>query len=135
MLGLGNKHHLPKFPPEAIPTFKRLCRTLSAADLKELKAGLDAALTELRQSARHNPRINLPLAEAIAQRCYSLLELYDHRTPQEQSLIVGAVAYFAISEDPLPDDQFASGFNDDAAIVNYVLEKLGIDGKFLNIDE
>lgn len=133
MFGWRKKHPLPKVPGSVIPTFKRLCRTLSESELKDLRSGLDLALSELNRPGEAASQINLKLAGEIASRCYFLLDYYSKYGAQQQALIVGAVAYFAIAEDAMCDRRFLSGLEDDARVVNYVLEQLGIKGKFIEL--
>ncbi|MEZ4752837.1 MAG: hypothetical protein R3A13_00780 [Bdellovibrionota bacterium] len=50
-----------------------------------------------------------------------------------KSKIVGAVRYFAVAEDPFPDETFASGFDDDARVLNHVLEELGLEEYYIDL--
>jgi hypothetical protein len=62
-----------------------------------------------------------------------LLDRYSEFAAYEQSLIVGAVRYFAIADDPFDDETFATGFYDDMRVMNYVMEEIGVEGKFFDV--
>lgn len=129
----GRKHRLPKFPEDVIPTFKGCCGSASPDQRESLRQAVKATLQDMSAKAKTNKLLDLRLAQQIAERCLLLLDIHDQRTSQEQALIIGAVTYFAAVDDPFSDEAFASGFHDDARIVNYVLEELGIKDKFIDL--
>jgi fructose-1,6-bisphosphatase len=47
---------------------------------------------------------------------------------------VGALRYFVSDDDSFSDLEFASGFNDDAEVMNHVLEELGLEQEVIDID-
>jgi hypothetical protein len=61
------------------------------------------------------------------------LEKYAEHSPAEQALIIGAVRYFAVADDPFDDATFASGFFDDIKVMNHVLERLGMEDRCLPV--
>ena len=67
------------------------------------------------------PGGDLPLPRALASRCKRLLMRYDESGPEERAAIVGAVRYFLETHD-LERDDGPSGFDDDAKVMNYVVE-------------
>jgi uncharacterized membrane protein YkvA (DUF1232 family) len=75
----------------------------------------------------------LVLAEEIAARCFFLLDRYAAAETEHRRLIVGAISYFVIDDDGAEDEGFATGFDDDARVINYVLEELGIDDQFIDV--
>ena len=127
------KHPLPKFPSRTIPTFENLCFPLPLDQVNELKLKVDDALRALVERARYEINIDLAMARQVVHSCHVLLDEYGTRTEKERALIVGAVRYFAIADDPLPDGTFATGLDDDAKIVNHVLEQLGIEESYIYI--
>jgi hypothetical protein len=133
MIFKRRNHKLPKFPQEVIPTFKALCKRLSEEEVRELRKSLDANFQELFRDSKDNEYIDLDVAKLLYERCLYLLESYNEYSADKQKYIVGAVSYIAIADDPFNDTVFASGFHDDKLIMNFVLEELGIEGKFLPV--
>jgi len=132
VFGKKSKHPLPKFPPDVAAAFKAMCETLTDENkLRELREAVAKALLEMRRQARKNPHIDLDGAEALVDRCFFLLDHYAEYPPDLQALIIGAVRYFAVGDDPFDDEGFASGLFDDVKVMNYVLEKLGIEDRYL----
>lgn len=127
------QHHLPKFPSILIPTFKRFCTEATPEQLQELRKAIYQCVDQAEVKGEHSDRVNVALAHEIARRCELLLELYDQRDVESRRLIIGAVRYFVSDEDAVGDASFATGFDDDARVVNYVLEQLEIDGKFIDL--
>lgn len=127
----GDKHKLPQFPPGVSRTFKGLSEPLKPEEIPELRGILDRNLAELADRAKANERIDLALMYELADVAHYLLDQYDRFNTEQRAMVIGAVRYFAIAEDGLPDESYASGFDDDAEVMNYVLEQLGIEGKFL----
>jgi len=120
------KHPLPKFPADVAPTFERLCEALPVERVKELEPEVDLCMKNFEDAAADYPHMNLTLARQIADRCRTLLSKYPELSESERAMVIGAVRYFAISEDALSETTFASGFHDDARVINYVLEELGM---------
>lgn len=130
----ARKHKLPRFPDNLIPTFHRLCDPLPAELLPELRKDLDDFLQQSHDLAATNPRLNVHRVEQIHERCQFLLGQYEKFSREQQALVIGALRYFVIMEDSLADDNFVTGFDDDAKVVNYVLEELGIEDQFIVLD-
>ncbi|MDC0358273.1 hypothetical protein OAO01_05595 [Oligoflexia bacterium] len=126
------QYPLPKFPDTVIPTFRNMCEALPVEKLDELKAELDVCVDRLEDAARNNSNLNISLARQIAQRCDYLIQQYPGYARKKQELVIGAVHYFAIADDPFPEEEFATGFDDDARVMNHVLEALGIDNWYLD---
>ena len=127
----GKKYKLPQYPPNAQSAFNRLCRAVSLEEIEQLRAILAERMTEMRENALSNNKINLGLAEKINERCNLLLQDYPDKSRHQQALIVGAVSYFVAENDSFSDEAFATGFNDDAQVVNHVLEEIGIEDQFI----
>lgn len=134
IFGFRRKNHrLPKFPPTLIPAFARLSEALSVEAVSEFPTYIDQRLAELEDAAGHNYRINIKLAAQIAERCNFLVSVYEAQQERGRALIVGAVRYFAIGEDAVSENGFASGLDDDAKVVNHVLEEIGIHDRFIDL--
>lgn len=77
---------------------------------------------------------NVKLAEELAERCRYLLGRYKQSNEKQQALIVGAIKYFSLFRDAVPDGKPIVGLDDDIAVTNFVLEELGIKGMFLTVE-
>ena len=127
------KHNLPKYPPEIAKIFKKLCQTLDDNGIEELRIAvrsLDDDINSKREDSQLDCRSLLKLKDC----CLMLLDRYNEFTPEQQALIMGAVHYVAVADDPLDDEIFASGLWDDKMVVNYVLERIGINVPYLPVD-
>jgi hypothetical protein len=127
------KHRLPKFPPDVRPSFRNACIALSSEGAHELRKYLDDAIAGLREQFDKTGQVDIQKAELIYERCVYLLDNYDRFNRSGRALIVGAVKYFAVQEDPFASATFASGLVDDAKVLNHVLEELGIEDKYIPI--
>ena len=134
MIFQRKRHKLPKFPPNIRATFKNLCKSLPAENVVSYKSEVDSELERIRTNAKENAMINLDLAVQLAQRCHMLLDNYDKFDNAKRALIVGAIRYFALSEDAFSEEDFASGFDDDARIMNYVLEQIGLEEHCIELE-
>lgn len=133
IFGRRSKYPLPKVPANVRTTFHNMCAVIPDEEVKELEHLVELAIEKTRDDAQNSNRIDLPTAEEVAARCRLLLEHYQEFTAKEKALVVGAVRYFVVEEDPFSDDVFASGFDDDAQVINHVLELLGIDGMYIEL--
>lgn len=129
----GNTHKLPRFPEALIPTFRRLCEPLPVDMIAELQRDFEGAVRETASRAQANPRIDKRRLEQVAERCRLMMQRYEEFSTEQRALIIGAVRYFALVDDVLADDTFASGLDDDAKVVNYVLEELGVEDCFIEV--
>ena len=120
------RYKLPKFPPELISGFKSVCEALPPEFVVDYHKEVDDVLAKCREVSENNPTLNLPLAEEIAACAHLLLDRYEKFDEKQRALVVGAIRYFSIVDDALPADVFASGMNDDAHVMNHVLEEVGL---------
>jgi len=127
------KHKLPKFPPGVKSQFLAFCEALSPDAIKQYQAELDQEYSRIQETAKTNRLVDTHRAKEIVDRCKLLLERYGEFNDEQRGMIVGAIRYFTFAEDPFPEEAFASGFNDDAKVLNYVLEELGIEDRFIEI--
>jgi len=126
-------HKLPKFPHEIIPTFRQLCEVIPSDRIPPLREAVKANLEQIKEQAQKNPSMDVEGAEALADMCNFLLDIYEDHPLAKKKLIIGAVRYFAVADDPFDDVMFASGFFDDMMVMNYVLEDLGIEEKYFSV--
>jgi len=133
IFGRRRQHPLPKFPNTVIPAFRGLCREIPLEQIDEVRREVEQALAEMKGRAAERPNLNLLLAEEITARCFLLLDHYSAAEPEHRRLIIGAISYFVIDDDGAEDEGFATGFDDDAKVINHVLEELGIEGQFIDL--
>lgn len=128
------RHRLPTFPPDAARIFRQLCGELEVEYLDEIREKLAKSVEDLKAQVDRNkfPR-HLETIEALAERSYYLLEVYPTLPLSRRALVIGAVRYFAVSDDALVDTRFASGFHDDARVMNHVLEQLKIHDRYIKL--
>ncbi|MBX7138694.1 MAG: hypothetical protein K1X83_11990 [Oligoflexia bacterium] len=127
-------HKLPNFPPTVRPTFEKLSEALPVENIEAYRGEVDQELARIEKEAKDNDLINVHLARQIAERCHVLLARYHEFPVKLQAKIVGAIRYFALSHDSFSEKHFASGFDDDAKVMNFVLEELGLDDQFIDLD-
>jgi hypothetical protein len=128
------RHKLPKFPPGVISAFKSMCGVVDDdRERAELMEAVQLTLDGLRRESQRNPRVDIENAEILGQCCHFLMDRYTEYSPDKRALIIGAVRYFAVADDPLDEVAFASGLYDDMRVMNYVLEKLGIEDRYFNV--
>lgn len=68
---------------------------------------------------------NLRDATWISERCHVILDSLDTLSESDASLALGAVRYFVVHLDSVPDLAPQIGFEDDRLVMSHVLERLG----------
>ncbi len=127
------EHKLPVFPSTIKKVFKSFCIDIDKGKLEILRKKV---LEEIENAKKRNDAgmlLDIHLAEEIVKRCLYLIDHFDDFSSSERRLAVGAICYFAVSDDPLSEEIFASGYDDDAKVMNYVLEELKIDDQFIEL--
>ena len=127
------EHKLPKFPATIIPTFKALCECIPVDQIDELREAVEHNLESARKAHAEDPHVDIKTATKLSECSHYLLTRYDEFNDKQKALIVGAVRYSAIADDPFCDATFTTGFNDDMRIMNYVLEELGIHDMYFSL--
>ena len=101
--------------------------------MPSLILSLRRCVDEILVEAKTNSLIQTGLIHSLDASAQFLLENYEQFSVPQRRLIIGAVYYFAMSEDGSPDSTLATGFDDDIKVMNYVLEELGVEGMFIDI--
>jgi tRNA A37 N6-isopentenylltransferase MiaA len=127
------KHKLPKFPDGAAEVFKSLCASIEEDQATALRVLLQETYEEMKANSHNNPRMNVARLEEVYSTASYLMNHYSSFSPHEQTLIVGAVRYFAIDQDVANDLAFFTGLDDDAKILNYVLEQIGVNDRYIKL--
>ncbi|MCO6430335.1 MAG: hypothetical protein J5J00_05690 [Deltaproteobacteria bacterium] len=125
IFGKRRKYKLPKFPESVEKNFKSYCEIADPEAVPRLLQELEDCLSLLQQMAEKNPRVDFDVAKRLAEVSRALLRDYQSFGLRERGLIIGAVRYFAVLDDSVPDDGFATGFIDDIQVMNHVLEEIG----------
>ncbi len=128
IFGKRREHKLPKFPEHVIPTFRQLSENAMPLDgLPGLRGGVEKYLAKLEQLVNSHPQINIELARSLANCSFALLDKYEALSEEQQQLASGAILYFIHYDDPMSDTTFGTGFDDDARVMNHVLEELEME--------
>ena len=125
IFGRRSEHKLPKFPESVESTFRDFCEALPAESVEEVKQELDKAVKAILRRAMENDLIETKLVNDLYAVSCSLLERYENYDQGGRAMVIGAIRYFVVENDPLPDSGFSSGYYDDAKVMNYVLDQLG----------
>ena len=120
---------LPLFPNLLDPNLEKIfvpfCEDVSPDGVAELLSQITAHVQDVREAMRRNEFIDITLAENIAQTLSQLLRELATYPENKRRLIVGAARYFMRSQDAQADLESILGFDDDAAVLNYVLKEIG----------
>jgi hypothetical protein len=96
-----------------------------ASSREHLVADLDAHTRRIDDAARRRPELDVNLAEAILQACRTLLGDGWADLPRDQQRLVQLVCdYYTDPDDADGDLESVFGFDDDAEVLNTVLEAL-----------
>lgn len=109
--------------PEEQRKFRRLCIDTSQEELIQLTEVIDLHLDQVRENAA--PQTDLDTAEMVANSLSTLIVSKASFDPSERLLIRGAVEYFLLRDDASGDLEDPVGFDDDARVVNSVLDRIG----------
>ncbi|MEM9135560.1 MAG: hypothetical protein AAGE88_24730 [Actinomycetota bacterium] len=111
--------------PEEQQRFRKLCLDTSPEELTQLPDVVELHLDQIRENQGANTDVET--AEAIGKALLGLLAgtpAVDFTT-EERSLIRGAVEYFLLADDAAGDLDEVLGLDDDARVVNSVLQRIG----------
>lgn len=105
--------------------FESLCGAVSGEALAELRAEVTQHRRDLDRAARVNDLLATDLAEELAQKLDRLLAGLDALPEEARALVVGAARYFVSDQDALPDYSGPLGLDDDVAVFNSVVRRIG----------
>jgi hypothetical protein len=95
------------------------------ATREHMLAELDAYTQRIDDSVRRQPDLDVDLAEAILQACRTLLhEHWSDLSEDQRRLVQIACDYYVDSEDEAGDLESVFGFDDDAEVLNLVVDAL-----------
>jgi uncharacterized membrane protein YkvA (DUF1232 family) len=122
---------LPLFPnfldPRIDCIFRSLCEEITPSQITDLNKQINAHLQRVRDALGQNEFIDLRLAEQIVITLDRLISDFAQYPESKHKLIAGAARYFIYERDAQRDFESILGFDDDVAVLNYVLKELGRD--------
>ena len=104
-----NPFKFPSFPPGAKKKFMKRCETVPIDSVPTLIGELEHLFSELMERAQQSDQTNTALAERIFDESKYLLGRYEEFDPKQQGLIIGAVRYFVLEDDAMPDEDCRLG--------------------------
>lgn len=124
----------PSTNEEAAKLFWSLCKDVPQEEIPSVLAAVKEALKHIEgfEGSLLGPDLNA--AREICSRLELLLSRYAEHPGEERSLIIGAALYFVTTKDFKHDYEPLVGLDDDARILNHVLEKLNLTTLFVNVD-
>ena len=106
--------------------FSKLCEFQPESALPNIREHIASALESLRSQNKAFLGPNLKLAEAIAASCNKLVDAYPALSNEHKRLAIGAIRYFLVHMDTLPDSKPLVGLDDDALVLNHVIEQTAL---------
>lgn len=99
---------------------------LPAHGIRDLRQKVIRHLEELASEALDNDAVDLGLAARITDALLSMIEAVPDLNASAKDAVRGAVDYFVLNRDELPDLDSRVGFVDDAQLVNSTCEQIGL---------
>lgn len=126
---MAQQPNLPPFDRSLEPRLERvfnpLCAILSDGQIAALSCDVEAHLKKIRSILARNEFLDLALAERTTNALLALLNDYPKYPDPHRALVVGAARYFVMDQDAENDLHSLLGFDDDAAVLNFVLDAIG----------
>lgn len=111
--------------PEEMDRFVAACVPTSVDELAGLRLRAQGYLAWARQQAASSNAVDLDMATQITGVLTALLDEPDLYDDDARALLRGATTYFVDADDGSNDLTDALGFDDDARVLNAVLDALG----------
>lgn len=108
--------------PDEQRQFRQLCLPTSPDELAQLAGVVELHIEHIREHEGENADVET--AEAIAKSLLALLSADGTFDDNERALIRGAVEYFLLADDASGDLEDVLGFDDDARVVNSVVDRI-----------
>jgi hypothetical protein len=124
---MSNDAPIPGLPAEAVPLVRKLLEE-ELLPVEALRSELRAHVARIEDAAAQGDLLDTSLAQSLATACATLIDRTSGLVAeQERKLVQVAVRYFVLDDDAEPDLDGILGLDDDAAVLNSVLRKLGHD--------
>jgi len=111
--------------PEVDRRFALLCDVVDGLALPGLIEDIQQHVLNVHKALEFNEFLDVGMAEKIAALLKKLLGEINKYPESKKKMIIGAVRYFVKSNDAQADLTSLLGFDDDVAVLNYVLVELG----------
>ncbi len=126
---MNEEHQAPllnkDLPSDIQQQFSLCCETPINIDAETLVSRINTHLLQSKLALENNEFLDIKTAENIADALIGLVSKLEDYSQEQQSMIVGAARYFILDDDCKPDTKSLLGFDDDAIVINFVLDKLG----------
>jgi hypothetical protein len=109
--------------PDEQRRFRALCLTTSPEELAELSAVVELHVEQVRSNA--GPVTDIDTAVLIGDSLCRLLASGIDFDDEARAQIRGAIEYFVLTDDADRDLDDVVGFDDDARVLNTVLDRIG----------
>ena len=119
----------PEDKTEIAQVFEKLCEECPASYIPTAREHVANAYEKLQTLGDEFLGPNLRTAKALTERCNMLFDRYQKLDSEDRKIAIGAVRYFIVSVDAMPDSLTIVGLDDDVMVMNLVMEKLGL-GQF-----
>lgn len=120
------RYPLPTGANSIAAKFAALCERYPADFVPTMRDHIADALKMLDTHAHKFLGPNMKAATALAACSNKLLDTFAALSKDHQLLVVGAIRYFIVHMDSVPDTTPIVGFDDDMLVMNHVLERLGM---------
>ena len=108
--------------PDEQRRFRRLCIDTSAEELAQLGDVIALHLDQVRDNA--GPMTDVETAEMVADTILKVLTQAQEFDQEQRALVRGAAEYFVLNDDASDDLDDVLGFDDDARVLNSVLDRI-----------
>lgn len=109
--------------PDEQRRFRRLCIDTSADELEQLGDIVELHLGQVRANA--GAMTDVETAELVAEAIVKVLTHAREFDGEQRALVRGAAEYFVLNDDASDDLDDVLGFDDDARVLNSVLDRIG----------
>jgi len=108
--------------PDEQRRFRRLCIDTSPEELEQVSEIIELHLEQVRANA--GPLTDVETAELVAEAILKVLTLAHELDREHRALVRGAAEYFVLNDDASADLDDVLGFDDDARVLNSVLDRI-----------
>lgn len=105
--------------------YRGLREPLDPSELHALREAVRLHYDQLVEAQQRNELLAIDLAERLCTGIETLLLAAAALAPSARADVVGAARYFISSHDAIPDHRACTGLDDDVAVFNHVVRRLG----------
>ena len=119
---------------EGADLFYSSAEVLDGDGIAALRKEMDEYVYDLDSVKKLYRNLDVKLAERIGEACRGLLDVSADLSPDQVAAVVGAVRYFVAPGDAQDDVWTERGLDDDARLVNLVIQAAGVPVTPVTID-